>query len=93
MKTPYQPTWGRSRASICEWTLAFRFYTKEQCQRFIELLMAEEIDYQFEYYVETGDSSTPPNYRIQISQMPWASNLKRVAKLLEKVDYEMEESA
>ena len=90
MKKPYQPTWGRSRASICEWNLSFRFHTKEQCQDFIQLLMDEEIDYHFEYHVEHGDSSTPPNYCVAIHNMSWARNLKRVAKLLEKVDYEME---
>lgn len=88
MTTPYQPTWGNSKASICHWNLSFRFHTKEQCQKFIELLMKEEIDYNFEYRYEMGDSSNPPDYWIEIHDMSWAKNLKTVSKILEKVDYQ-----
>ena len=89
-KEPYKPTWGRTRASICHWNLSFRFHTKEQCQKFIELLMKEDIGYHFEYFEESGDSSTPSNYWVEIHDMSWAKNLTDVAKLLEQVDYEME---
>lgn len=88
MNQPYRPTWGRSHASICHWDLQFRFYLKEQCQKFIDLLMKEEIDYHFEYRYEMGDSSTPPEYWVEIHDMSWARNLKRVAELLEQVDYD-----
>lgn len=90
MTKPYQPTWGNSRASICHWNLQFRFHTKEQCQKFIDLLMKEEIDYHFEYWYEMGDSVTPPNYWVSIEDHSWAKNLTRVSKLLEKVDYDMD---
>ena len=86
----YKPTWGNSRASICHWNLQFKFHTKEQCQKFIDLLMKEEIEYHFEYWYEMGDSTTPPDHWVSIKDQAWAKNLSRVAKLLEKVDYEMD---
>lgn len=90
MTQPYRPTWGRSTASICHWDLQFRFHTKEQCQKFITLLMNEDIEYHFEYYYNMGDSSTAPEYWIEIHDMSWAKNLARIAELLEQVDYEMD---
>ena len=90
MTEPYRPTWGRSHASICHWDLSFRFYTKEQCERFIALLMKEEIEYSFSYHVEGGDSKNPPHHIIEIHDQPWANNLATVAELLKQVDYEFD---
>lgn len=87
MNEPYRPTWGR-HASICHWDLSFRFYTKEQCERFIELLMKEEISYRFAYHAEDSDSTHPPHHIIEIHDMPWANNLITVAGLLKQVDYD-----
>lgn len=86
----YQPTWGNSRASICHWDLQFRFHTKEQCQKFINLLMDEDLDYHFEYYYNMGDSVTPPEYWIEFHDIAWAKTLARIAELLVQVDYEMD---
>ena len=89
-KQPYRPTWGNKRASICHWNLQFHFHTKEQCQKFIALLMQEELDYHFEYWYEMGDSTNPPKYWVSIDDHPWANSLVRVATLLKQVDYEMD---
>lgn len=89
MPQAYQPT-RNGRASICHWDLQFRFHTKEQCERFIAALMAEDIDYNFSYEHEMNDSFNPPVYQVSINDMPWAKNLTTVAKLLENVDYEMD---
>jgi hypothetical protein len=86
----YQPVVGRN-ASICHWSLSFSFYTKEQCERFISEYMKEAILVNFNYRVEIGDGSKPYQYVVDIDDMSWANNLTRVAKILEKIDYQDEE--
>lgn len=49
--------------------------------------MKEDIEYNFEYRYEMGDSQDPPEYWIEITDMPWAKNLATVAEILQKVDY------
>lgn len=77
-----------NRASICNWNLTFRFYTKEQCQRFIKKFMKLEIPVSFSYYTRLGENG-PTEHVIEITDFSWASNLTIVAKMLESVDHEM----
>lgn len=85
----YQPTVGR-RASICQWDLSFRFFTKDQCEKFIIEYMKEEIPINFSYREEMSDGSQPNSHIIDIDEMCWANNLTRIAKILELVDYQQE---
>lgn len=82
----YRPTIG-GRASICDWELEFFFLTKEQIQKFINLLMAEELSYDFEYEKVLDDKST--RYYITV-RGNWANSLIRVAELVKEVDYQDE---
>ena len=72
------------RASICTWELEFYFYDKQQIRKFVELLMADEIDFDFEYEKQLDD--THERHYISVTGI-WANNLVRVAQLAEKVDY------
>lgn len=86
MSELYQPTVG-GRASICTWELEFYFRTKEQIHKFIDLLMKEEIDYNFEF--EKVFDNTTHLYYITVSGS-WAHCLMRVAELIKEVDYQNE---
>lgn len=77
------------RASICEWKLKFTFLTKEQMVKFIKLLLKDELYHNFSTYVEEGTSLGQPQYSLEL-ECSWAGNLSRIAKLLEKVDYELD---
>lgn len=90
-KAPYQPT-VRGSASVCTWTLEFKFLTREQCQKFIGLYL-DEFEYatNIKYEMTVGDSFTKNEHYITIEHGSWANNLTRVGKLLEKCDYQMEE--
>lgn len=72
------------RASICTWELEFYFYDKQQICKFVELLMADEIDFDFEYEKQLDE--THERHYISVTGS-WANNLVRVAQLAEKVDY------
>lgn len=82
MKTTYG-----SRASICKWELRFSFLCKEQCQKFIKLLMKDSIDFIFSY--EKVMTDTGEHYVIDV-ECHWAHNLTKVAKMIEKVDHRMD---
>lgn len=88
-KKLYQPT-VRNSASICNWNLSFRFYTREQTQKFINLYLDEfpSAD-NISYTLVAGDSVTKDEHWVSIEHMPWANNLTKVGKLLEKCDYQM----
>lgn len=89
-KTLYQPT-VRGSASICSWTLKFRFLTREQCLKFINLYLKEfEYSDNITYEMVVGDSVTKNEHWVTIEDVIWANNLTRVGKLLEKCDYEFE---
>lgn len=90
-KNPYQPT-VRGSASICTWSLEFKFLTREQCQKFINLYL-DEFEYanNIKYEMVAGDSFTKNEHWVTIEESSWANNLSRVGKLLEKCDYQMEE--
>lgn len=81
--TEYKPVVG-GRASICTWELEFYFLDKAQVKQFIDLLLEDEIDFDFEY--EKRLDETHERHYIIVTGS-WANNLVRVAKLAEKVDY------
>lgn len=89
-KQPYQPV-VRGSASICAWNLEFKFLTREQCQKFINLYL-DEFEYadNIKYQLIVGDSITKNEHWVAIEDSRWAYNLTRVGKLLEKCDYQME---
>jgi len=72
------------RASICTWDLNFYFLDKTQVIKFIELLLADEIDFDFTYEKDRVDDQERHYVTVTSS---WANNLVRVAKMAKKVDY------
>lgn len=86
---PYRPV-VRGRASICTWTLQFKFLTREQCTKFINLYL-EEFEYasNVEYEMILGDSLTKDEHWVTIENS-WANNLTRVGQLLEQCDYQQD---
>lgn len=74
------------RASICTWELEFHFLEKKQVKRFIKMLMNDAIDFDFEVYKDTNSEDRMAHF--VVVRCSWANNLKRVAKYLQKVDYE-----
>ena len=85
----YKPT-VRGSASICTWTLNFRFLTREQCVKFINLYLAEfEYASNVEYEMIVGDSLTKDEHWVSI-EGSWANNLTKVGQLLEQCDYRMD---
>ena len=87
-KESYQPV-VRGSASICTWNLEFRFLTREQCQKFINLYL-EEFAYanNIKYEMVVGDSVVKDEHWVTIESMSWANNLTKVGKLLERCDYD-----
>lgn len=77
----------RGRASIAHWDLEVRFLCKEQLEKFVKLLLKDELMFNVEIESKEGDSVTPTEYIVSIYDMSWANNLTRVGKMLEKVDY------
>ena len=74
------------RISVCEWSLHAKFKTKEQTTRAVKLILNEDIDYDISYSKDHEYSHDV--YELHISSMSWAANLKRVATILESVDYQ-----
>ena len=75
------------KASICEWELSFYFRDKGQIQRFIELLLKDEVDFDFEYEKELDETSE--RHYITVTGA-WGNNLVRVSKLAAQVDYSLD---
>jgi hypothetical protein len=74
----------QGRASICTWKLEFYFRDKKQIKKFITLLMADEIDFAFEYEKVMDDFHELHYITVSSS---FANNLVRVSKMAKKVDY------
>jgi len=71
------------RASICTWSLQFKFETREQCTSFMfELLETSDIPWNINYEEQEGN-----NHIVSIDEMSWAKNLTLVSEILERVDY------
>lgn len=74
------------KASLCQWELTFSFLDKLQVNKFIELLLEDEIDFDFQYDHEFCDNVHTHTVTVTGS---WANNLTRISKMLEKVDYDI----
>lgn len=86
MKKEYKPT-KNGRASICTWELEFYYRTEEQIRDFVNLLIQDEIFFDFE--CEKVLDSSEELYYITVKGS-WANNLVRVAEMAEKVDYRID---
>lgn len=75
------------KASICHWNLAVMFRDKTQVQDFIDMLLKDEIDFDFSLVKELDETS---EYYVLTIEGTWANNLVRVSKLVEYVDYDLE---
>lgn len=80
-----KPVVGGS-ASICNWSLRASFLTKEQAAKAVRKILKEEIDFNVSYEPEMGGTRT--HHVVSVEDMPWATNLSTVAKILESVDYD-----
>lgn len=87
---PYRPV-VRGSASICSWTLEFRFLTREQCLKFINLFL-DEFTYadNIKYNMVIGDSLIKDEHWVTVENVSWANNLTKVGELLEQCDYRMD---
>ena len=74
------------RASICQWELSFYFRDKGQIRRFVELLMQDDVSFDFEY--EKTLDETDERHYITVKGC-WANNLVKVSRLVEQVDYSL----
>lgn len=81
-----QPVARGSRSSVVHWDLTIRFTVKEQLVKFTNLLVKEEINYNFEVEMINAGSSDE-QWELTIYDMCWANNLTRISKLLDRVDY------
>lgn len=80
------PTY-RNRACIIHSELKLTFLHKVQCDEFVkELMMTEEYP-NFSVDTNCGDSLTMTEYVVTLHDIPWAKNLKWIAELAEKYDY------
>ncbi len=84
----YKPA-SHGSASICTWNISFHFYTKEQRDKAIKLILKRFEQAELNTWVEPGDSVTPSKYYISIENYSWANNLTDLGRLLEKCDYYM----
>ncbi len=73
------------KASVAEWNLTIKFYTREQCYKFIDLLSKQDVVYSFSFYPVDTDTNT--DYLVTVNGMLWAKNLTTLSQLLEQCDY------
>ena len=71
-------------ASICTWDLQFYFLDKSQVNKFIDKLIQDSCNFKFEYELNRIDDEE--RHYVTVSGS-WATNLLRLAKILKKVDY------
>lgn len=77
----------RNRASIVHSALAVTFLSKEQCDGFVTALLAQEEYPNLSIETNVGDSITHTQYIVTLQDICWANNLRRIAELLERYDY------
>lgn len=75
----------RNSASVMTFDIEVGMLIPEQLESAVKWLT--EHDYSFEWDCVMGDSITPTKYTLRVPSMPWASNLKEFAEVLEKTDY------
>jgi hypothetical protein len=77
---------GAEEASICEWSLEFRFKTKEQCAVFFDKLFKTDLRVSASCAEELADRNS---LFVCTVEGLWAKNLQIIAEILEEVDYEV----
>lgn len=68
-------------------TLELSFRSDEQLQLFVKALLAEEKHPHFTVETEVGDSLNDSIFKVTIHDISWAHNLTRIARILERIDY------
>ena len=81
-----QPT-VRNRASVATTTLSVSFYSKDQLDLFVKDLVKAELYPNFEVETAVGDSLTLDVYTVTVRDISWGHNVTRLAKIIEKYDY------
>ena len=76
------------RASICTWTLQFHFFTQEQRDKAVKMIMKDHPHVNLSIWTDHLESKE--TYFCTINSHSWANNLTNIAKILEKFDYQME---
>jgi hypothetical protein len=75
----------RRRASVITSSLTVRVYWNKQLNKVIKYLVDQ--DMEFNYKIIPGDSMILDEYILEIPNIYWATNLTKLAKMLEKCDY------
>lgn len=76
------------KSSICEWELSFTFKNRQQCTKALEYIQQDEILFGYMLNIHEDDRGNM-NYTVVIPKGSWANNLVSIAKILEKVDFEL----
>lgn len=77
----------RNRACVIHTDLEITFLSKEQLELFTAEFLKDNEYPNFEIETAPGDSLELTKYTVSIYDTPWANNLTKIAKLLEKYDY------
>lgn len=93
-----KPEASKTRSAITESKLIVEFKNSEQCRAFIGLLIDQSLsskndrsvffNFEVEFTVDQIDGLD--RHIVSIYNINWAQNLKYIAKLLEKVEYEID---
>jgi hypothetical protein len=71
-------------ASVSTWSLRVDFKNKDQAVNLIHSILADDIDFNFEFMVIVEGSETI--YSLIVEGI-WSNNLTRVAQMVEDVDF------
>jgi hypothetical protein len=80
-----------NRASVCNSTLTVEFLTHEQCKRFISAMMETEAFNTTNFQFDTVKDDNETKYTVSVYEIIWANNLSILGKLLESVDFKMDD--
>lgn len=76
-----------NRASIAQWSIEISFLTKWQISHVIQKMLEDDIPWHFEYWQQYDSEEKMEKFYLAIDGMSWATNLSRLAKWLEEIDY------
>lgn len=88
-ENPKQPIVCHRASIFTVQELKIRFLWRKQADKVILWLTDNNIRFEFSI-ISPGDSYNPTEYELNIKELPWAHNLKRLAKVLEKSDFKMD---
>ena len=81
-----QPT-VKSTAAVIHFDLDVVFTFREQMELFVRFLAEETYTPDFSVEYTMGDGASPDTWIVTVSDGAWANNLRRIAKFLDKIDY------